>query len=106
MQFLASELEGKIRKNIHGFRLFPARWKKLFPMVLVLPAVPKRFLKSQNWKDSICEQGFLRSRKLIVDDHKACLSELRIGLVKWLSKKMPIALGGEHSLPGSSEWSC
>lgn len=103
MQFLGSELkEGENQKELSRFQVIPCPMEKTVSYGAGTAGGPKAILGASQEleRSSICEQGIFTKQEIDCSaDHKACLSELRdrVGEVVE-AKKMPIVLGGEHSL--------
>jgi agmatinase len=103
MQFLGSELKEEENQKEHSrFQVIPCPMEKTVSYGAGTSGGPKAILEAslELERSSICEQGIFTQQEIDCSaDHKACLSELRdrVGEVVE-AKKMPIVLGGEHSL--------
>ncbi len=103
MQFLGSELkEGENQKEHSRFQVIPCPMEKTVSYGAGTSGGPKAILEASQEleRSSICEQGIFTQQEIDCSaDHKTCLSELRNRVGKVIeSKKIPIVLGGEHSL--------
>ncbi len=103
MQFLASELnEGENKQEHSRFQVIPCPMEKTVSYGAGTSGGPKAILEASQEleRSSICEQGIFTQQEIDCSvDHKTCLSELRNRVFQVIeSKKIPIVLGGEHSL--------
>jgi len=103
MQFLGSELKEEENQKEHSrFQMIPCPMEKTVSYGAGTSGGPQAILEASQEleRSSICRQGIFTHQEIDCSaDHEACLSELRNRVGQVIdSKKMPIVLGGEHSL--------